>query len=129
MTPNLASQTITFDTATGLPRAVEITTPRGEQHFDLSELPAEERRVFLPVGTVLYHFRMHERIVGSRPVSVFYWPKSRQEEDCLKRVVQGDEKSWKLELPREYLNGILSDFQEEPNGTEPRSTNLPTPEH
>jgi hypothetical protein len=119
-TPNLASQTITFDARTGLPRAIEVTTARGEQRFDLSELPADERRVFLPVGTVVYHFNMHQRTHDSRPVPVFYWPESRQEEDCLRHVVNADEKSWALQLPQEYLSTPLSEafgIEEESNTT------------
>jgi hypothetical protein len=110
--PHLPTQMITFDAKTGLPREVDITTPLGQQHFNLRDLPADERRVFLPAGTVEYRFRVSEHVDGVGSVPVFNWPNASHEETSLKHVIRADKKSWKLELPQEYLNQLLREYHD-----------------
>jgi hypothetical protein len=104
-TPNSPPQEITFDRATGLP--IRIKVPETDDHFDLSELPADERSVFLAVGTVHYWFSAAEVLDHSGSVPVYSWPKN-MDTVGLKQTISADQKTWKLELPQEYLDEILA---------------------
>lgn len=106
-TASLPAQSIEFDAQTGLPVAITAVTSRGAPELDLRDLPAEERRVFLPVGTVAYHFEVNERPTGLYPVRVFQWPESPDAEDGLRHVIEANENTWELELPQEFLAEVL----------------------
>lgn len=99
------TQSITFDAETGLPVAIAAITTRGAPELDLRNLPAEERRVFLPVGAVAYRFEVNEQpVLGSVPV--YQWPESPGAEGGLRHVIEADENAWELELPHEFLKEI-----------------------
>jgi hypothetical protein len=67
-TASQPTQSITFDAQSGLPVAITAMTSRGAPELDLRDLPAEERRVFLPVGAVVYWFEVNEQpVLGSVP--------------------------------------------------------------
>jgi hypothetical protein len=102
---NLPCQKITFDAQTGLPTAIETSS----HHLDLRDLPADERSVFLPVGTVCCRFEAHKRLVEPGGVPVYAWPRDVGEgESALKHTVTAEETSWEVELPQAYLDEMLS---------------------
>ena len=106
ITPNLPNQLISFDGQTGLATAIDASS--SGQHLDLSDLPGDERRVFLPVGTVQYQFRACERLEGPGGVPIYEWPISGHEESSLQHTVEADEAAWELELPQEFVDYIVS---------------------
>jgi len=102
---NLSHQKVTFDTQTGLPTAIEV----GNQHLDLRDLPADERSVFLPVGTVCCQFEAHKRLEEPGGVPVYEWPRSFGEgESALKHTITVEETAWEIELPQAYLDEMLN---------------------
>lgn len=106
-TPNLTRQTIKFDAQTGLPTAIDVG--RSGSHFNLRDLPPDERRVFLPVGSVSFRFEANQR-VEEGGVRVYQWPESQDEETAIKHSVKPDCTTWELELPKEFLEQIQSDI-------------------
>ena len=114
-TASQPTQSIMFDAETGLPVALAAMTTRAAPVLDLRALPAEERRVFLPVGAVAYRFEVHSQPDGFNPVPVYQWPMSPGAEDGLRHIVQANENTWELELPQEFLNNVLSNV----GGSEP----------
>jgi uncharacterized protein (TIGR03067 family) len=118
---NLPTQSITFDAETGLPVAIAAMTSSGAPELDLRDVPADERRVFLPVGTVAYHFEVNELPTGLYPVRVFQWPESPNAEDGLRHVIEANEDSWELELPQEFLAEVLRNIP----ASEPPPSDLP----
>ena len=105
-TASLPAQSIKFDAETGLPVSIAAITSRGAPELNLRDLPADERRVFLPVGAVSYRFEVNEQPDGLNPVPVYQWPESLGTEDGLRHVIEANENSWKLELPQEFLKEI-----------------------
>jgi hypothetical protein len=100
---NLPSYKIAFDEQTGLPAAIDTVSPVG-RHIDLQDLPAEERRVFLPVGVVRFRFETSERTQGPGSVRVYYWPV----DSFVAHTLEAGENRWELELPPEYLEQLLA---------------------
>lgn len=129
-TSSLPTQSIRFDARTGLPVAISAMTTRGSPELDLRDLPAEERRVFLPVGAVAYRFEVNERPVEVRPVRVYQWPESSLAEDGFRHVIEAHDNTWELELPQEFLEEVARDVRaSEPPPSDPLPAAAADPAH
>jgi hypothetical protein len=120
-TASLQTQGITFDAETGMPVAIAAITTRGAPELDLRDLPAEERRVYLPVGAVAYRFQVNERPDGLNSVPVYQWPESPMAEDGLRHIIEAHENTWELELPQKFLEEVARNVR----GSEPPPIDLP----
>jgi hypothetical protein len=114
-TSSLPAQSIKFDAETGLPVAISAITASGAPVLDLRDLPAEERRVYLPVGAVAYRFKVNERPSAQYAVPVYQWPESPLAENGLQHVIEAHENTWELELPQEFLEAVARNIR----GSEP----------
>lgn len=100
---------IAFDGQTGLPTAITTGSgDPGEHRFELRDLPADERRAFLPVGNVNYRFEASRRLIGAGSTPIYNWPDSSSDEDRLDHTVGLDDKPWKVAMSNEYLEKLLS---------------------
>ncbi|MBS0201851.1 MAG: hypothetical protein JSS49_03065 [Planctomycetes bacterium] len=97
------SQELTFDPNTG--QATLIQNGNG-QSFDLKDASADDRSVFLLAGRLKYRFEAKLQRVESGVASIVesVWPKENG--DWLSHTVTTDEKSWKLELPKETVREL-----------------------
>jgi uncharacterized protein (TIGR03067 family) len=120
-TASLPAQSIKFDAETGLPAAISAMTTRGAPELDLRDLPAEERRVFLPVGAVAYRFEVNERPSAQYAVPVYQWPESPLADGELQHVIEAHENTWELELPQEFLEEVARDVR----ASEPEPSPIP----